>query len=75
MSMTLVIPRLSSRFQISVPELTSIALGVLALRERRQTRLFLRRDVYGRYMSCLVYLPRDRYTTAVRLRAQEILRA
>jgi glutamate dehydrogenase len=47
---------------------------VPALRERRQTRLFLRRDVYGRYMSCLVYLPRDRYTTAVRLRAQEILR-
>ena len=61
-------------FQISVPELTPIALGVLALRERRQTRLFLRRDVYGRYMSCLVYLPRDRYTTAVRLRAQDILR-
>jgi glutamate dehydrogenase len=61
-------------FQISVPELTPIALGVLALRERRQTRLFLRRDVYGRYMSCLVYLPRDRYTTAVRLRAQKILR-
>jgi glutamate dehydrogenase len=61
-------------FQISVPELTPIALDVLALRERRQTRLFLRRDVYGRYMSCLVYLPRDRYTTAVRLRAQKILR-
>ena len=61
-------------FQISAEELLPITLGVLALRERRQTRLFLRRDVYGRYMSCLVYLPRDRYTTAVRLRAQEILR-
>jgi glutamate dehydrogenase len=62
-------------FQISAEELTPIALGVLALRERRQTRLFLRRDIYGRYMSCLVYLPRDRYTTAARLRVQEILRA
>ena len=61
-------------FQITPQELVPIALGVLALRERRQTRLFLRRDLYGRYMSCLVYLPRDRYTTAVRLRAQEILR-
>jgi glutamate dehydrogenase len=61
-------------FQISAEELTPIALGVLALRERRQTRLFLRGDRYGRYMSCLVYLPRDRYTTVVRLRAQEILR-
>ncbi len=61
-------------FQITPQELVPIALGVLALRERRQTRLFLRRDRYGRYMSCLVYLPRDRYTTAVRLRAQEVLR-
>src|SRR6266566_306648 len=61
-------------FQISVDELLPIALGVLRLRERKQTRLFLRRDVYGRYMSCLVYLPRDRYTTKVRLRATEVLR-
>jgi glutamate dehydrogenase len=62
-------------FQISADELLPIALGVLRLRERKQSRLFLRRDVYGRYMSCLVYLPRDRYTTHVRLRATEILRA
>jgi glutamate dehydrogenase len=61
-------------FQISVPELAPIASGVLRLRERTQTRLFLREDIYGRYMSCLVYLPRDKYTTNVRLRAQEILR-
>src|ERR1700745_3958544 len=61
-------------FEISAEELTPIALGVLRLSERKQTRLFLRRDRYGRYMSCLVYLPRDRYTTKVRLRAQEILR-
>ncbi len=61
-------------FEISADELTPIALGVLRLSERKQTRLFLRRDRYGRYMSCLVYLPRDRYTTKVRLRAQGILR-
>jgi glutamate dehydrogenase len=61
-------------FQTSVDELAEVAAGVLRLRERRQTRLFLRKDIYGRYMSCLVYLPRDKYTTKVRLRAQEILR-
>src|SRR5205085_3354299 len=61
-------------FEISAEELTPIALGVLRLKEPKQTRLFLRRDRYGRYMSCLVYLPRDRYTTRVRLRAQGILR-
>jgi glutamate dehydrogenase len=60
-------------FEISAEGLTPIALGVLRLSERKQTRLFLRRDRYGRYMSCLVYLPRDRYTTKVRLRAQGIL--
>ncbi len=60
-------------FEISAEELAPIALGVLRLSERKQTRLFLRRDRYGRYMSCLLYLPRDRYTTKVRLRAQDIL--
>src|SRR5918992_3510705 len=62
-------------FQILVDDLVPIALGVLRLRERRQLKLFLRKDDYGRYMSCLVYLPRDRYTTHIRLRIQEILRA
>ncbi|MBP2705950.1 NAD-glutamate dehydrogenase [Microbispora sp. RL4-1S] len=60
-------------FQISVDELLPIALGVLRLRERKQVRLFLRRDDYGRYISCLIFLPRDRYTTKVRLQMQQIL--
>jgi glutamate dehydrogenase len=61
-------------FQISSDDLLPIALGVLHLRSHPRTRLFLRKDVYGRFMSCVVFLPRDRYTTAVRLRTQEILR-
>ncbi|MCG5218479.1 NAD-glutamate dehydrogenase [Streptosporangium sp. KLBMP 9127] len=60
-------------FQISVEELVPIALGVLRLRERKQVKVFLRRDDYGRYISCLVYLPRDRYTTKVRRRMQDLL--
>ncbi|WP_026066145.1 NAD-glutamate dehydrogenase [Actinoalloteichus spitiensis] len=47
--------------------------GVLAIAERRMLRLFLRRDPYGRFYSCLVYLPRDRYTTTSRLAMQEVL--
>ena len=62
-------------FQTSVSELLPVAEAVLHLRERRQLRFFVRRDVYGRYLSCLVYLPRDRYTTQVRERMQEILKA
>jgi len=41
-------------FQISADELTPIALGVLHLRSHPRTRLFLRKDVYGRFMSCVV---------------------
>jgi len=60
-------------FMSSVAGLAAVTSGVHVLRERRQTRLFLRTDIFGRYVSCLIYLPRDRYTTAVRLRAQQIL--
>ncbi|MEV7005774.1 NAD-glutamate dehydrogenase [Streptosporangium sp. NPDC051022] len=60
-------------FQTSVEQLLPIALGVLRLRERKQVKVFLRPDDYGRYISFLIYLPRDRYTTKIRIRMQEIL--
>ena len=50
-------------FQIDADELFEIAIGILELQDRRQVRLFMRRDDYGRFISCLVYLPRDRYST------------
>lgn len=61
-------------FQIDVDDLASTAMGILRLQERRRTRLFLRPDTYGRFMSALVFLPRDRYTTSVRLRIEDELR-
>ncbi|WP_282697469.1 NAD-glutamate dehydrogenase [Streptomyces sp. CC208A] len=61
-------------FQTPVDQLQSIATSVLYLQERRRLRLYLRQDEYGRYYSALVYLPRDRYTTRVRLRIIEILK-
>ncbi|TDC71769.1 NAD-glutamate dehydrogenase [Streptomyces hainanensis] len=60
-------------FQTPVSTLGSITTSVLHLQERRRLRLFLRQDEYGRYHSALIYLPRDRYTTSVRLRLTEIL--
>lgn len=62
-------------FSTDVDSLYTTVTGVLALAERRQLRLFLRRDAYGRFFSCLVYLPRERYTTSSRLRMQDVLRA
>ncbi|MFC0547727.1 NAD-glutamate dehydrogenase [Kutzneria chonburiensis] len=65
----------SELFSTDAETLYDIATGVLALAERRRLRLFLRRDPYGRFYSCLVYLPRDRYTTTSRLAMQEVLLA
>ncbi len=61
-------------FHTSPAELAPIAQDVMFARERRQLRAFVRRDTYGRYVSVLVYLPRDRYSTAVRERFADILR-
>jgi glutamate dehydrogenase len=60
-------------FQIGSDDLAATALSVMHLQERRQLRLFLRRDAYGRFMSCMVYLPRDRYTTQIRHAMEAIL--
>src|SRR4051812_19115137 len=61
-------------FQTPLDQLVPIAKEVLHTRERRQVRLFLRPDAYRRFLSCLVYLPRDRYNTSVRERFAEILK-
>ncbi|WP_189222175.1 NAD-glutamate dehydrogenase [Saccharothrix coeruleofusca] len=60
-------------FSVDGETLYQTVTGVIALAERRRLRLFLRRDPYGRFFSCLVYLPRDRYTTTSRLAMQEVL--
>lgn len=60
-------------FSTDLETLQETITGVLALAERRKLKPFLRRDPYGRFYSCLVYLPRDRYTTHSRLAMQEVL--
>ena len=60
-------------FQIEPDALLEIALGILALQERRRVRMFVHREQYGRFVSCLVYLPRDRYNTPVRVRIADLL--
>lgn len=53
-------------FQSGEDELYDTAMGVVALRESQRLRLFLRRDRYGRFFSGLIYLPRERYSLALR---------
>ncbi|HEY7739211.1 MAG TPA: NAD-glutamate dehydrogenase [Steroidobacteraceae bacterium] len=61
-------------FQATVPDLVRIVRGVVNLYERSQVRLFVRRDVFRRFYSCLVYVPRDRYNTQARQRIETLAR-
>jgi glutamate dehydrogenase len=61
-------------FQASVPDLVRIVRGIVNLYERQQVRLFVRRDAFRRFYSCLIYVPRDRYNTQVRQRIEAIAR-
>jgi glutamate dehydrogenase len=60
-------------FHTPAEELAEVTQGVLQTVGRRQLRVFVRRETYGRYVSVLCYLPRDRYNTAVRERFSQIL--
>jgi glutamate dehydrogenase len=66
------IPR-SELFALSAAQLLEMASTVVDLGSRRRALLFLRAAQLGHFVSCLVYLPRDRYTTEVRLHMQDIL--
>jgi glutamate dehydrogenase len=60
-------------FQSSEEELFRTATGILGLQERVRSKLFLRRDRYGRFYSVLVYVPRDRHNTKIRTRIEAML--
>jgi glutamate dehydrogenase len=61
-------------FHTPVDELATMSSRVMETRGRRHLRIFVRRDTYGRYVSVLVFLPRDRYNTTVRERFADILK-
>ncbi len=60
-------------FQIGADELLTTALGILNLQERQRLGLFVRHDPFERFVSCLVYVPRERYDTALCRRFGAIL--
>ena len=60
-------------FQADEDVLFDIALGVLRLQEHQRTRLFVRRDRFDRFVSCLVFVPRDKFNTDLRRRISKVL--
>jgi len=60
-------------FQMTDADLSDISRGILQLQERQRVALFLRRDIFERFVSCFVFVPRDRYTPDFKDRARVIL--
>jgi len=60
-------------FKTDLDELFSTTTAIAQIKERQQTRLFVRRDHFGKFVSCLVYMPRDIYDSEIRKKVQQIL--
>ena len=60
-------------WQIDANTLFNNAMGILHLQERQHTALFVREDPFQRYLTALVFVPRDRYDTELRRKLAEIL--
>ncbi len=60
-------------FQGSVPDLARTVLGILNLQDRQRVRFFLRRDMFRRFYSCLVYVPREKYVSGIREKLEALL--
>ena len=60
-------------FQITDDELFKISLGILHLQDRQRVALFIRADGFERFVSCMIFVPRDRYTMVLRRQMQDIL--
>jgi len=60
-------------FQTNSEDLFLCVSGVMQLQERQRVRVFARHDLYGHFVSMLVFVPRERYHTTSRKKIQQIL--
>ena len=60
-------------FQASETELATTATAILHLNDRPRVRLFARRDRYDRFVSVLLFVPRERYDSQLRAKAGSLI--
>ncbi|MFT5111371.1 MAG: glutamate dehydrogenase [Parasphingorhabdus sp.] len=61
-------------FQIPESQLKLILNGIMHLQERQHIRMFVATEPFNRFHSVLVYIPKDRFHSDLRLRIQNMLR-
>ena len=60
-------------FQISEQEMLETGMAILQLQTRNETRLFVRRDRFDRFISALVFVPRESFNSDLRQRIGKVL--
>lgn len=60
-------------FLSSSTELYETLTGVARINERSMVRLFMRRDPFGKFINFIIYVPRDYFSTRVRLQIQQLI--
>ncbi len=60
-------------FQIEQEDLLRIAVGIVAISGRSLVRMFVRKDKFSRFVSCLIFIPRDNFNTSLREKIQDLI--
>ncbi|MGY2575939.1 NAD-glutamate dehydrogenase [Vibrio sp. C8] len=60
--------------QATEEELLEVGMGVVQMQDRDLLRLFVRKDPFGRFFSCMVYVTKERYNTELRRQTQRIFK-
>lgn len=60
-------------FQIEQEDLLRIAAGIVAISGRSLVRMFVRKDKFSRFVSCLIFIPRDNFNTSLREKIQDLI--
>lgn len=55
-------------------ELLEVGMGVVQMQDRDLLRLFVRKDPFGRFFSCMVYVTKERYNTELRRKTQQVFK-
>jgi glutamate dehydrogenase len=59
--------------QMSEDEMFEAGMGILALEAKPGVRLFVRKDMFERFVSCMVFVPREQFSTELRHQIQGII--
>ena len=60
-------------FHLSREELGDTAIGIWQIQERRVIKVFKHADPFDKFVSCIVYLPRESFNTTARIKIQQAI--